>query len=57
MKDLKALKKEWLVLCDEYHDDYGSHDGSIECELLLEKIRAIETTFRTLGTRVQDFDD
>jgi len=52
---LKKLKKKWLKLMDEYRENGGFNDGSFYSEDLLDQMRAIETTFHTLGTRVQDY--
>jgi hypothetical protein len=56
MEKLKELKIKWLSLMEEYGKEYpyGS-DNSTDCTILLDKMRAIETTFSTLGLRVQDY--
>jgi hypothetical protein len=57
MEKLKELKIKWLSLMEEYRENYpyGS-DNSTYCTILLDKMRVIETTFRTLGLRVQDYE-
>ena len=57
MENKKELKIKWLSLMEEYGEDYpyGS-DNSTSCTILLDEMRAIETTFRTLGLRVQDYE-
>jgi hypothetical protein len=55
MGDLKELKKKHKELSEEYGEKYGSHDGSFECEELLNKLRAIEDTFRIFGKSVWDY--
>lgn len=53
---LKELKNKWLSLCNEYVETYPKgRDGSISCDILLDEMRAIETTFRSLGTTVQEY--
>ncbi len=55
MERLKELKIKWLSLRDEYDELYPyGRDGSTSCDILLDKIKEIETTFRTLGIRIQD---
>jgi len=55
--NLKELKIKWLSLMEEYREDYpNGSDNSTSCTILLDKMRAIETTFRTLGLRVQDYE-
>jgi hypothetical protein len=56
MEKLKELKIKWLSLMDEYRENYpNGNDKSISCDILLDKIKSIETTFRTLGVRIQDY--
>jgi hypothetical protein len=56
MEKLKELKIEWLSLTDEYRENYpNGNDGSIFCDILLDKIKRIETTFRMLGISIHDY--
>lgn len=51
-----AVKKKWdnplqekySELCSKYSKEYGSSDGSIDCERLLDDMRAFERVFRIM---------
>ena len=54
-KKVHNLKLHYDKLNTKYGDEYGSNDGSFECEALLTELRDIETTFRVLDVNIRTF--
>lgn len=55
---LKKLKEEWSRMCEIYIDEYGGHSNGVQygsegpVDVLLDKMKEIETTFKCLGLNV-----
>ena len=54
-KKIHEAKSTYDKLNLKYSDEYGSNDGSYECEELLDQLKALETCFRVLGIDIRTF--
>ena len=43
------LQEKYQELFTKYANEFGHNDGSIECERLLDKLRAFERVFQVMG--------
>jgi hypothetical protein len=58
---LKKLKEEWGRMREIYIDEYGGHSNGVQygsegpVDVLLDRMKEIEATFRMLGLNVNNY--